>query len=128
MSRNILATTTIMSMIVAFLMNILLRWSGNSRPSPMERRISGTLHTSGKDRPSIMRTAVSALIVVFIALLIAALMSGCRSESGSVMSLSVDVPVIGVEIDFVLSVPGVGVLSSPPTSQPSSMSDTARSE
>lgn len=67
-----------------------------------------------------MHSAVSAVIVSFILLLIVALMSGCSSKGGSVMSFHFGLPLIGAEIDFALSVPDAEVLSSQPTSQPSS--------
>jgi uncharacterized membrane protein YkvI len=72
-----------------------------------------------------MRSAVLAVIVLFTLLSIAALMSGCSSASGSVMSIRFGLPLIGAEIDFALSVPAVEVLSSPPTSQPSSQTASA---
>jgi hypothetical protein len=109
-----------MMKIGSSLMIFLLLPSGNFALWKRGKRNSGTQDIRRNERQSIMRSALSAVIVLSILLAIAVLMSGCTSKGGSVTSIHFGFPVIGAEIDFVLSVPAVEVLSSPPTSQPSS--------
>lgn len=117
--RNILAMKMIVSMIAGSPMTGRPLLNGNSRPSPNRRRPFGIQDTSGNERQSFMRTKLLVATVSCTALSIVALMSGCSSAGGSVMSFHFGLPLIGAEIDFALYAPVVNQPSSPATSQPS---------
>ena len=72
-----------------------------------------------------MLYARSAAIVLSILFAIVAPMSGCSSKGASVMNLHFACAPIGVEIDFALFAQDAGAPSSQPTSQPSSIKETA---
>ena len=111
-----------MRKIAAYLMIFRLLRSGNFAPWRRGKRNSGIQDISVNERRFTMRTGLWAVIVCSMLLAIVALMCGCTSKGGSVMSMHFGFAPTGVEIDFALSVPDAEVLSSPPTSQPSSES------
>ena len=120
MSRNILAIRTTISRIAVSLMNGYHPPSGEYHRYQTLRRSFGTRGTNERGRQFMKLTVPWGVIALSIGLSIAALTSGCTSAGGSVTRCKFVLPVIGAEIDFALSVPAVGVLSLPPTSQPSS--------
>lgn len=127
-TRNNLAMKKIMSMIAVCQMIGDPRMSGSLLLSVSRNRVFGIPVINAKGSQFMKLTFPWAVIVAFTAFATVALMSGCSSAAGSVMSFRFGLPVIGAEIDFALSVPAVGVLSSHPTSQPSSANASAQSD